>query len=309
MDFIVLNSRRGGSRKVHLPPWLLLAGGLALVVVPLLLGAGSYLAVKQWAAPEYGPEVVSRWRQQVADDSQRLDGVLQQSADKMHALELKFADMQARLVRLDALGERLVDVASIESDEFDFNEPPAIGGPDAGAGGEVAYQPPAFVDAIKQLAATLDRRQQQLNILDGLLGQRHLKKDTRLAGRPIDHGWLSSHFGYRTDPFTGKLHLHSGIDFAGKMGTPVHATAAGVVTWSGKRSGYGNMVQIYHGKGISSRYGHCKQLLVKPGDIVTAGQTIALMGSTGRSTGPHVHYEVLKNGRQVDPMPYIVQAR
>lgn len=309
MDFIWLNSRRGESRKVHLPAWLLLAGGVALVVVPLLLGVGSYWAVQQWVAPEYGPKVVDRWRQQAQQDAQHLNTVARKSADKMHALEIKFADMQARLVRLDALGERLVDVANIESDEFDFNEPPAIGGAEAGMDKEIAYQPPTFVKAIKRLAATLDRRQQQLNILDGLLGQKHLKKDTRLAGRPIDHGWLSSRFGYRTDPFTGKLHLHSGIDFAGKMGTPVHATAAGVVTWSGKRSGYGNMVQIYHGKGISSRYGHCKKLLVKPGDIVTAGQTIALMGSTGRSTGPHVHYEVLKNGRQVDPQPYIAQSR
>src|SRR5690606_33072631 len=276
---------------------------------PLALGAGSYWLLNHWFAPGYGPEVVSRWHQQVQGDQQALAKLRLQSDDTFHALTLKFADMQAKLVRLDALGERLVDVAGIKSDEFDFDEEPAIGGPDADDGKGISFQPPAFMDAVSKLAATLDRRQQQLDILGGLLQEKHLKRNTELAGRPIGHGWLSSRFGYRTDPFSGKLHMHKGMDFAGKMGAPVHATAAGVVVWAGERSGYGNMIQINHGNGLSTRYGHCETLLVKPGDIVKAGQEIALMGSTGRSTGPHVHYEVLKNGTQVNPLPYILQAR
>lgn len=309
MDIILLRPKRGQSRTLHLPNWLPWLAGLLLVVVPVALGAGSYWLLNHWFAPDYGPEVVSRWHQQVQGDQQELAKLRLQSGDTFHALTLKFADMQAKLVRLDALGERLVDVAGIKSDEFDFDEEPAIGGPDADDGKGIGFQPPAFMDAVGQLAATLDRRQQQLDILGGLLQEKHLKNNTELAGRPIGHGWLSSRFGYRTDPFSGQLHMHKGMDFAGKMGEPVRATAAGVVTWSGERSGYGNMIEINHGNGLSTRYGHCETLLVKPGDIVKVGQEIALMGSTGRSTGPHVHYEVLKNGVQVNPLPYILQAR
>jgi murein DD-endopeptidase MepM/ murein hydrolase activator NlpD len=307
MDIILLNGKGSQPRTLHLPTGLIWSAGVLLLLVPLMIGVGSYWFAYRLAPPVYGPEVVNRWQQQVRVDQQALDTIRVQSQDSLHALMLKFADMQAKMVRLDALGERLVDVADIKSDEFDFSSEPAIGGPDAGK--EISYQPPSFEEAVNDLAATLDRRQQQLNILNGLLQDKHLRKSTELAGRPIDHGWLSSRFGYRVDPFTGRLSFHPGIDFASKEGTPIHATAAGVVTWAGPRSGYGNMVQINHGNGLSTRYGHCETLLVKPGDIVKVGQEIALMGSTGRSTGPHVHYEVLKNGHQVNPLPYIMQAR
>lgn len=307
MDIILLHPKRGLTRSLRFPAWLPWVAALLLVVLPLGIGVGSYFLLNHWMTPGYGPAVVSNWQQQAKRDQADLAQLQQQSGDTLHALTLKFADMQAKLVRLDALGQRLVDLANIKSDEFDFSGEPAIGGPDAGKG--ISYQPPAFVDAIDELAATLDRRQQQLNILNGLLQEKHLKTNTELSGRPVDHGWLSSRFGYRVDPFTGKLSFHPGIDFASKDGTPIYATAAGVVTWAGPRSGYGDMVQINHGNDLSTRYGHCEALLVKPGDIVKAGQAIALMGSTGRSTGPHVHYEVLKDGVQVNPLPYIMQAR
>jgi murein DD-endopeptidase MepM/ murein hydrolase activator NlpD len=129
------------------------------------------------------------------------------------------------------------------------------------------------------------------------------------AGRPITSGWLSSYFGIRTDPFTGKKERHKGLDFAGKLGSDVVAVASGVVTWAGRRYGYGNLVEINHGNGYSTRYGHNDKITVKVGDAVKKGQIIAKMGSTGRSTGPHVHFEVLHKGKQVDPMSYIKTAR
>jgi len=132
-----------------------------------------------------------------------------------------------------------------------------------------------------------------------------LNADTFVAGRPIKKGWMSSRYGKRTDPFTGRLAWHAGVDFAGKMGADIVAVASGVVTWAGPRYGYGRLVEINHGNGYKTRYAHCKELNVAVGDVVRKGDVVALMGSSGRSTGPHVHFEVYKNGRTVDPAAYI----
>jgi murein DD-endopeptidase MepM/ murein hydrolase activator NlpD len=142
-----------------------------------------------------------------------------------------------------------------------------------------------------------------------LLSNRKLQEQSWLSGRPIEKGWISSGYGKRNDPFTGKLAMHSGIDFAGVEGTNVVSVAAGVVTWVGARSGYGQLVEIAHGDGYVTRYSHNKENLVEPGDVVRKGQAIALMGSTGRSTGAHVHYEVYKHGRSVDPSSYVRRTR
>jgi murein DD-endopeptidase MepM/ murein hydrolase activator NlpD len=144
-----------------------------------------------------------------------------------------------------------------------------------------------------------------LTALESILLNHHIDEQRYLTGKPIEAGWLSSYYGVRKDPFSGLPAMHKGVDFAGKEGTKVIATAAGVVTWSGQRYGYGNLVEINHGDGLMTRYGHNKQLSVKIGDVVTKGQKIALMGNTGRSTGAHVHYEVIRNGLQQDPLPYV----
>ena len=155
------------------------------------------------------------------------------------------------------------------------------------------------------LEARIADREYQLDMLQALLSNRQLQNDVFLSGRPIAKGWMSSPYGQRKDPFTGQQMWHQGVDFAGKLGSDVVAVAGGVVTWSGDRYGYGDMVEINHGGGYSTRYAHNKENLVKVGDIVKKGQVVALMGSSGRSTGPHVHYEVYKNGRPVDPASYV----
>jgi murein DD-endopeptidase MepM/ murein hydrolase activator NlpD len=159
------------------------------------------------------------------------------------------------------------------------------------------------------MVLALDRREQQLDILEDLMNSKHQARQASLSGRPVTRGWMSSRYGFRTDPFSGRRTMHKGVDFAAKSGTDIIATASGVVTFSGERWGYGNMVEINHGNGLTTRYGHAKELLVEAGEIVKPGQPVALVGSSGRSTGPHVHYEVLKNGRQVDPHPYIYRPR
>jgi murein DD-endopeptidase MepM/ murein hydrolase activator NlpD len=134
---------------------------------------------------------------------------------------------------------------------------------------------------------------------------RSLAAETRPTGRPVESGWISSGYGRRSDPITGKRTLHEGVDFAGKSGSDILAVASGVVVFAGEKSGYGRLVEIDHGNGLSTRYGHNSKLLVQEGEVVKQGQTIALLGSTGRSTGPHVHFEVLRGGRHVNPARYL----
>ncbi|MDF1821588.1 MAG: M23 family metallopeptidase [Alcanivoracaceae bacterium] len=309
MNIIILNNKRGHSRTVHLPrrlPWLLF--GL-MVVVPMAFGMGGWYLMQYLDEPLFSDQAAQQWRLEVKRNKEEVGKLRQRTDEELRALTLRLADMQARLVRLDALGERLVDVAGIRSDEFDFGMGPAMGGPESREDGGDSYQAPAFSDALDDMVATLERREQQLDILESLLNNRHQERQAALAGRPISRGWMSSRYGYRTDPFNGKLAMHKGVDFAGKDGSDIVATASGVVTYSGERWGYGLMVEINHGNGLSTRYGHARELLVKPGDIVKPGAVIAKMGSSGRSTGPHVHYEVLRNGRQVNPQPYIYRPR
>jgi murein DD-endopeptidase MepM/ murein hydrolase activator NlpD len=154
----------------------------------------------------------------------------------------------------------------------------------------------------------LDNREAQLGVLESVLMGQNLKDRVYPQGRPVGSGWISSYFGKRTDPFTGKPANHTGIDFAGKLGDPVAAVADGVVTWSADRYGYGIMVEINHGNGYSTRYAHNAENLVVVGDEVKKGQAVAHMGETGRATGPNLHFEVLKDGRRVNPVNFIREA-
>ena len=213
--------------------------------------------------------------------------------------------MNARIIRLDALGRRLTDMADLEDGEFDFDSEPALGGPEEPmpTGSNVAV--PELVESMATLNEQLDNREAQLGVLESMLAGQNLNDRVYPQGRPVGSGWISSYFGKRTDPFTGKPANHTGIDFAGKFGDPVTAVADGVVTWSADRYGYGVLVEINHGNGYSTRYAHNSENLVAVGDEVKKGQVVARMGETGRATGPNLHFEVLKNGRRVNPVNFI----
>ena len=202
------------------------------------------------------------------------------------------------------MGERITRMSDFDNGEFDFSQPViAVGGP---ARGDSEFNESEFLNALDRLERQLQDRQSQLKILEDLLNDRKIQSETFIAGRPIEQGWISSRFGQRPDPFTGRMSFHAGLDFTtGRAGAEINTVASGVVTWSGPRSGYGLMVEVNHGSGYTTRYAHAEKLLVGVGDIVDKGQNIALVGSTGRSTGPHVHFEVYKNGRVVDPAAYI----
>ena len=222
----------------------------------------------------------------------------------------ELAMQQARLIRLDALGDRLTHVAKLDRGEFDFSRDPALGGPELPSS-MVASENSAAVPGLdmqyqlSQLDQLISDRNRQLEILEAMLESRTVGQGLVVTRRPILKGWMSSKFGRRTDPFTGNPAWHAGVDFAGKQGSSIIAVAPGVVTWSGKRTSYGNLIEIDHGNGYVTRYAHAESLSVNKGDVISQGDEVAKMGSSGRSTGPHVHFEVYKQGRIVDPKTYL----
>ena len=276
--------------------------------LPLGLVAGGYMLGQEDEANSMRGLALGSLQEELEQQQRELEALQSRAGRKMQAMTLNLAQLQARMTRLDALGQHLTAMADLEEGEFDFSQPPAVGGPLAGEF-NVEYDTGGLAAELGLFGDQLSDREQQLEILETLLTNRKLEEQSFLSGRPIEKGWISSHYGKRTDPFTGLPAFHHGIDFAGKEGSNVIAVAAGVVTWTGSKSGYGEMVEISHGDGFVTRYSHNKQALVKSGDVVRKGQPIALMGSTGRSTGAHVHYEVYKHGRSVDPSSYIRRNR
>ena len=305
MKLIIVSGKYGQSRSFSFGRWTRTLLSLCLLGGPVLGACIGYSLGGDGTI--LGQQVVFALKDQAFKQHQALLETKAHTEQQLQALTLKMANLQARLVRLDALGERITTIAKLDKGEFDFSRLPALGGPqtdDLGSG----YRNPDFLDAIDQLVERIDNREQQLGILETLLANRKIQDDVFLAGRPIKKGWMSSRFGLRADPFTGRKSMHEGVDFAGKENSDIIAVASGVVTWSSDRYGYGKMVEINHGSGYITRYAHNKENKVEVGDIVKKGQVIALMGSSGRSTGPHVHFEVYKHGRPVDPAAYIHRA-
>ena len=224
--------------------------------------------------------------------------------DRLDAIASRVGQMNAHVIRLDALGRRLTEMAKLDKGEFDFDREPAVGGPEGVMEGAVAAAP-ELTAMLDDLANQIKDRERQLAVLESLISTRNLSRQIVPGGRPVMSGWISSYFGHRADPFTGRRAFHRGLDFAGPSGAEVVAVASGVVTYSKERFGYGKVVEINHGNGYVTRYAHNQRVLVAPGDTIQKGQPIALIGSTGRSTGPHLHFEVLKQGRAVDPMSFV----
>ena len=304
MKLILVDQRHGQTRTIVLKGWLKGLLSICILGAPVAFGYVGYQFAVSQDPHEYSHETTLAWNEDIAKQADTLDRLKQESEQQLEALTLRLAMLQARLLRMEALGERITTVAKLDAGEFNFSSDPAVGGPLLSD--SVPYSPPAFMDAIADLEQQIADRAQQLEILEGLMTERQFESDVFITGRPVKQGWLSSPFGRRTDPFNGQLAWHGGIDFAtGEAGEDVIAVAAGVVTAAGERQGYGLTVDINHGNGYVTRYGHAEKLLVDVGEIIQKGQTIALVGSTGRSTGPHVHFEVYKNGRVVDPASYI----
>jgi len=304
MNVILLSKRDGRARQLDLARPLTLTALSALVfaflgsafALGVQLGRGNHERVVLADTTRFG-SLLTEQKKQIAD-------LKQQVQLRVDAMAMRLGEVNAHVIRLDALGKRLTEMADIDSREFNFDRDPPRGGPE-GDGEGMSAQIPDLSAQLRQLEQRVDLRESQLSALENVILARELHQEIHPEGRPVANGFISSYFGERADPFDGLEAFHKGVDFAGSPGSPVTAVAAGVVTWAGERTGYGKLIEINHGDGFTTRYAHNERTLVTVGQTVKRGESIALMGSTGRSTGPHVHFEVLRNGRQVNPLSYI----
>ncbi len=279
----------------------LLASGMLLGLVFFTLGMSKGEGLKNIASTAMVVEELTEQRQE-------LTRLQTKSRNTLDGIALRVGQMQAEITRLNAVGEHLAKKAKLDISEFDFNVLPAQGSAEVNDSVESFGEGQLLTD-IKQLEELISVRQQQLEMLDIFSSNKILSKTIRPAGLPVQKGWLSSHFGYRADPFSGKRTFHHGVDIAGKNGSNVVAVASGIVTFADDKNGYGYLIEIDHGEGYVTRYGHNKEILIKTGDLVKQSDVIAKMGSTGRSTGPHVHFEVLKNGKKINPRKFLYASR
>ncbi len=260
------------------------------------------------AVPEHWLADVQALQMEIRQQQGKVDRLRRENDQGTKALAARLAELQAASTRLDALGERLAHMGQLTLDEFDFSEPAPVGGPAAELSSGNAGQL-ELAHAIDALSVRLHRQASQLDTLQFLMVNRQLEEDFTPKGWPVSKGWISSRYGERNDPFTGDRELHGGLDFAGTRGTEVLSVASGVVIWAASRTGYGKTIEIDHGNGYRTRYAHGDELTVEVGDHVSAGQVIALMGSTGRSSAPHVHFEVLKDGSRINPSRFVGSLR
>jgi murein DD-endopeptidase MepM/ murein hydrolase activator NlpD len=303
MQLVILSRDKG-----HIGQWN--AGRVWLALAFVAIGICSLTFYTGFRMAEvvgvHNPETqVTEWKSELERQQNLLSSTRDALQQNVDALALRLGQMNAHVVRLDALGARLTQMAGLSDGEFDFSTAPSLGGPEELVLGTDGNQLGGLVEALDLLDLQLSDRGRQLGVLEDLMLNRKLADEVHPEGRPVKTGYISSTFGERSDPFTGRLAVHKGIDFAGREGSDVVAVASGVVTWAGDRYGYGNMVEVNHGNGYVTRYAHNEENLVNVGDTVKRGDVIAHMGDTGRATGPNLHFEVLRDGRAVDPLTVI----
>ncbi len=271
-----------------------------MVVLGAVLGLGMLIGVG--ASTATGMVTNSALQAKVAQQQTELAQAQRASQAQVNALAARLGELQAQATRLNALGERLTQMGKLKDGEFDFDEPVGVGG-----GDEPVNDMP--VQSLKQDLGQLEQQfsasGQQLNVLASLMFDHQLQQNSVPSRMPIRNTYITSGFGGRADPFDGGSAFHKGVDFHANVGDPVMSVADGVVSYAGVRGGYGNVVEVDHGNGYVTRYAHNSRLVVKVGDLVRAGQQVAKAGSSGRSTGAHVHFEVWADGRVVNPRKFL----
>lgn len=282
-------ARFAAARKPAVAMTLLLVSGIAI-------GAGARSGI--------GFAQLTLLQATTRNQQAQLDVTRRDAQREVNALAARLGELQAEANRLNALGERLTQVGQLGDGEFDFDKPVGVGG--AGPAHDMPVG--ALRGGLDQLESQFRASGEQLSVLESLLFNRKLDQDAMPSRAPIAHSYITSGFGGRADPFGGGSQFHKGIDFHAITGDPVLAVADGVVSYAGVRSGYGNVVEVDHGNGYITRYAHNSRLLVRVGDLVRSGQQVAKAGSTGRSTGAHVHFEVWQNGRVMNPRKFLGQA-
>ena len=301
MHIILVSSRLAKSRSWTLTHRHLLAGSVCMALLVFGLTLGLFWVTVRHAAEFKLPLLDSLVLSAQEAQRRKTEEFLREN---LNAMAVKLGQMQAQLMRLDALGERLSALAGLKPGEFRFTEPP-------GRGGAMSSIPPQdlsmpeFNRQLDQLSRQMENRTDSLGILESQLFDAKVKKKLMPTIPPVDASWSASSFGWRIDPFNGMLAMHEGVDFVVDTGTPIFAAAGGVVSYSGPHPQYGFLVEIDHGNDFTTRYAHCSRLLVKEGEVVQRGSKIAESGSTGRATGPHVHFEVRYRGVAQNPARFL----
>ncbi|MEM9301199.1 MAG: M23 family metallopeptidase [Pseudomonadota bacterium] len=310
MNIIIL--REAGSKPLRLQlsrQRLLAFAGFGLGLVVVVTGAlGFFLGDAFGLGQGNAKDRIEVMQASVAEQLEALEALRQESDRELNAMAIRLGELQARSSRVEAVGERLIRIGQLNDGEFSFGDPPAIGGPTA----FLSEGLPERVDidgGIATLEAQLRRQAAELDVLESLIADRQLDESLQPAGRPVLAGWLSSGFGPRPDPFTGEPDYHAGLDFSGREGDDIIAVGDAVVVRATRHHQYGLLVDLDHGNGYLTRYAHNSENLVSVGDRVRAGDVIAKMGNTGRSTGVHLHFEVWYQGRRVDPSRVVAQIR
>jgi len=301
MNIILVSGKLAKGKTVALSHAQVMTLGMALLVFPLLLAmVFTYLLLFHAA------DIPHPYLQSLVLNAQRTEAAKNQVylRENLNAMAVKLGQMQAHVLRLDSLGERLATLTGMGKQEFNFDKRP-------GQGGAESSQPARdmtmseFGQQLDGLMKKLDDRSDQLGLMEAMLVQQQAKKVAIPSTRPVTTGWYSSNYGYRIDPFTGQKAFHEGVDFMADPGAAIHAAGGGIVVYADTYAGYGNMIEIDHGNGLISRYAHASKMQAKVGDVVMKGQKIGEVGNTGRSTGPHLHFEVRHRGAPQNPEHYL----
>jgi murein DD-endopeptidase MepM/ murein hydrolase activator NlpD len=307
MNIIIVPAGRG--QNTSLSHRHVLAALALLLLLATLVGVAAYKinALLYGGGYGAGAETLRAHERQLAQQRQEIENAKRNAELHLNALAQRLGTMQAQMLRLNALGQRLTHMAGLDKKEFNFSEEPARGGP-VNAALLANASVPDFLKSLEQLSGQIEKKSSHLSVLEDVMLEREQRAAASPTGWPVQGGWVSSGFGMRADPFTGQTSYHDGVDIASGMGAPIKALSRGVITYVGQkqgRDGYGLVVEINHSNGFTTRYAHLRQVLVKVGERVEKGQAVALVGSSGRSTGPHLHFEVLRDGRTVNPRPFL----
>lgn len=307
MQILITHGSLARTRVLHFNRWQLAGALVALTVVLTLLSGTVYHFVFLKAAREGWPVVSQVMKLVVRDEFAQRDRFMRQNLD---AMAQKVGEMQAKLIKLEAMSERVSGLAGVKPEELRQIKP-AVAVADGGKGGPFVPANSPSLDQLQGWVGAVDEQADQDTDLFTMIESRLLEKRMQSMSvpnsRPVE-GPIGSGFGFRSDPFSGRAALHTGLDFPADMGTPINAAAGGVVLVSEMHPQYGNIVQVDHGRGLVTRYAHASKILVNAGDIVKRGQRIALVGTSGRSTGPHLHFEVLLDGVPQNPAKFLALA-
>ena len=306
MHIILVSRRLTNTKSLTLSTPHLIGAGVAMAMTVLVLAAGMFYVTLRHAAQLKIPYLETVVLSAQAQESRRNEAFLREN---LNAMAVKLGEMQAQLMRLDALGERLAALAGFKPSEFRFSETPGRGGALSSSIPSKNLSDGEFTQQMEQVARQMENRNDYLGILESQLFDAKVKKKLMPTIPPVEASWSASSFGWRIDPISGMQAMHEGVDFIADTGTPIFAAAGGLVTVAETHHQYGLTVEIDHGNDFMTRYAHASKLFVKPGDVVQRGRKVAEVGSTGRTTGPHLHFEVRYKGVAQNPARFLQAAK